>query len=886
MASSPARTRTLRLVDPEPAPLPGPISVDVGQENPPTGLTDGASKTENGDGSVTIDLSPSSSPASQEKGGFYENLALKIDGGELGRIASELLDAIQIDDQSRREWLDTRARGITLLGLKLDEPRGDVGTSGAPLEGMSTVRHPLLLESTLRFHANARGELLPAAGPVKVRNDTPTKPFTPPPPPPPPPMAPPQGAAPPPPPPGLGHNGGPPLQGPAGAGPGPGPMPGMAAGPAPGPSPMPPPMPAPPPPVPEFNNLEELASALETDMNHYLTAVATEYYPDTDRMLFWVGAGGQGIKKVYNCPIRQRPVSESVDAEDIIVSNAATNLENCGRITHRIRMRPSTLKRMQIIGAYRDVNIGSAMQYPMLDVVERKKAEIQGVKPVAAKPDDADHEIYETYCELNIQGYEHKYKKGKVSGLQCPYKVTIHKESRQVLEIRRNWPEDDELCRPKQFFVDFPFVRAMGFYGIGLIHIVGNTTNTLTASWREMLDAGMFASFPGFIYSKPAGRQLTNQFRVPPGGGIPMDIGTGRLQDSVMPLPYKEPGPAFTAFIQHVEEVGQRVAGTAEIQISEGNAEVPVGTTMAMIEQATKVMDAVHKRLHAAQAHEFKLLKERFKEDPESFWRHNKKPTIPWRKEQFLAALENNDMVPVADPNNPTSLHRIAKATAIKALQAANPQLYDAMAVDKRIMRIVGIDPEGLFLPAPSPDKPDPQMLAVQQKADAQKQQATLAHMDAAIKAATAAEQMKNAEAERQSREKIEQMKIRLEQMRIQEEQIIHAQDAQREREKLQAHLQADAMKTHQELQASGVKAVHEVVTDHAKHQHELHKSHAEHQINLEQQRQQHQSEIQQAQQKHEQDLEHARALNEEKVKAARAMAKAKPKTPKTKSNG
>lgn len=879
MAPTSARTRTLRLVDPEPTPLPGPISVDVANPQISSQTTNGgASKIENGDGSVTIDLSPNNSSAAQEKGGFYENLALKIDPGELGRIASELLDAIQIDDQSRREWLDTRARGITLLGLKLDEPRGDVGTSGAPLEGMSTVRHPLLLESTLRFHANARGELLPAAGPVKVRNDTPTKPYTPPPPPPPA-MPPPQAAAPP----GLGHNGGPPMGAPMPGGPNP--MPGMGGAPTPGPAPqpMPPPMPAPPPPVPEFNNLEELASALETDMNHYLTAVATEYYPDTDRMLFWVGAGGQGIKKVYNCPIRRRPVSESVDAEDIIVSNAATNLENCGRITHRIRMRPSTLKRMQIIGAYRDVNIGSAMQYPMLDPVERKKAEVQGVKPIAAKPDDADHEIYETYCELNIQGYEHKGKRGKASGLQCPYKVTIHKESRQILEIRRNWVEDDELCLTKQFFVDFPFVRAMGFYGIGLIHIVGNTTNTLTAAWREMLDAGMFASFPGFIYAKPAGRQLTNQFRVPPGGGIPLDIGTGRLQDSVMPLPYKEPGPAFTAFIQHVEEVGQRVAGTAEINVSEGNAEVPVGTTMAMIEQATKVMDAVHKRLHAAQAQEFKLLKERFKEDPESFWRHNKKPTIPWRKEQFLEALENNDMVPVADPNNPTSLHRIAKATAIKALQQASPQLYDAMAVDKRIMRIVGIDPEGLFLPAPSPDKPDPAMAAVQQKTEAQKAQAQATQLEATIKAATAAEQMKNMAAERESREKIEQMKIHLEQMRIQEEKIIHAQDAQNEQVKLGQQLQADQIKNANEVQTDRMKAAHEIVTDHAKHQHELHKSHAEHQVNLEHQRQQHQTEIQQAQQKHEQDLEHARSLNEEKVKAARAMARAKPKTPKAK---
>lgn len=864
MASSP-RTRTLKLVPPVPDAISDPIDVDIAAPEKVPSVTDGVETTEHSDGSATIDFAPETvNPNSP--GGFYENLASKIEAGELGRIASDLIDGVERDELSRREWLETRARGITLLGLKLDEPRGDVGTSGAPLEGMSTVRHPLLLESTLRFHANARGELLPAAGPVKVRNDTPVGPDIPPAPPAPPPMA-----GPPMPPPGMGHNGGPPM--PALGG-----MPPMAGG-APGAMPPAPPVAPPPPPQPTAlpgaltNQNEELASALEKDMNHYLTAIATEYYPDTDRMLFWVGAGGQGIKKVYNCPLRERPVSESVDAEDIIVSNATTNLENCGRITHRIKMRPSTLKRMQIIGAYRDVNIGAASQYPMLNPVEQKKAEIQGVKPNAVKPEEADHEILEIYCELDIAGYEHrKGKTGKKTGLQCPYKVTIHKETRQVLEVRRNWKEDDKLCRPKQYFVDFPFVRAMGFYGIGLIHIVGNTTNALTASWREMLDAGMFASFPGFLYAKPVGRQLTNQFRVPPGGGIPLDIGTGRLQDSVMPLPYKEPGAAFTGFIQHIEEVGQRVAGTAEIQIGEGNQEVPVGTTMAMIEQATKVMDAVHKRLHASQATEFQLLKERFKEDPEAFWRHNRKPSIPWHKEQFISALNNSDLVPVADPNNPTSLHRIAKATAIKQLQMANPQIYDAMGVDKRIMRIVGIDPEGLFLPKPADPPPDPRMIAEENKAKAQSENLKVQMAQAAIKAATAEEQIKDRALERESREKVEEIKLEMEKLRFMQEQIIHHQEAQ-----------AQVQKAQQELEAAKIRTMADIEADRAKRHHEMQVTAVETAHDLERSRQEHEQGLQHTQTQHEQQLEHTAALNQEKIKAQRALARARPKTPKAK---
>jgi hypothetical protein len=680
MAVSNARLRSLRLVAPQSDPQSPLAGIDIDLSTKPDerdisqGVEGGIETIEHGDGSATFDFNPQVTALDLLQGGHFENLALKLGEAELGRISSDLLDGIKRDDQSRQEWLQTRARGIELLGLRLEEPRGDLGTTSAPLEGMSTVRHPLLLESVLRFQATARAELLPASGPVKVRNDATIKPEAPPPTPPMPPMGPmppPMAGAP-----GMGHNGGPPLGGPppmqapalsspmSGGVPNqPPPAPGSA--PASPPPPMPPmggmpgPMPGPMPglptgiPMPPLVGLaiagemfgmnqsnEELAEALEKDMNHYLTSCAPEYYPDTDRMLFWTGAGGQGIKKVFNCPLRRRPVSESVDAEDLIVSNATTTLENCGRITHRIRMRPSVLKRMQIIGAYRDVEISKSNIQQTQNAVDKAKAEVQGIRtPNYQRPEDADEEIYESYCELNIPGFEHKNKNGKVTGLQVPYKVVVHVQSRQVLEIRRNWEEGDDLCMPRQYFVDFPFVRALGFYAIGLIHIVGNTTTALTASWREMLDAGMFSNFPGFLYAKQVGRQLTNQFRVPPGGGVALDVGAGKIADYVMPLPYREPGAAFMGFIDKIQELGARVAGSAEIPVGEGTQDVPVGTTMALIEQATKVLDAVHKRLHTAQAQEFKLLKDRFKEDPEAFWRHNKKPTIPWRKEQFLKAL-------------------------------------------------------------------------------------------------------------------------------------------------------------------------------------------------------------------------------------------------------
>ena len=357
-----AAPTTLRLVDPEqPEKKLSSTEIDLDEGSHAITFDDnGVARIENADGSVTFDENPDRNTAEIDEDDFYRNLANDIGDEELSRMASELLTGIEMDIQSRADWLQSRATGIRLLGLKIEEPRGDMGTASAPLEGMSTIRHPLLLEATVRFQATARGEFLPASGPVKVRNDLPMKPEPP---------APPPGAPPMPgqatPPPGIGHN-------------------------------------APP---PEAQAMDDLGSALEKDMNHYLTVTAIEYVPDTDRMLFYIGFGGDGFKKVYNCPLRRRPVSESVDAEDIIVSNSATDIRNCGRVTHRTKMRPSILKRMQIIGHYRDVKLGPPNPAQQVTAPEKEKGEIGGYKPQPQQPKDADYEVLECYCEWDLEKF-------------------------------------------------------------------------------------------------------------------------------------------------------------------------------------------------------------------------------------------------------------------------------------------------------------------------------------------------------------------------------------------------------------------------------------------------------------------------------------------------
>jgi hypothetical protein len=839
-----ASQTSLRLLDPEPTEhqlSSAEYDLDEGNHTI-TFDANGVAKIEHPDGSVTFDENRDRNAGETDGNDFYRNLADEVDDDELTSMASELLAGIELDDQSRKDWLETRAAFIRLLALKLEEPRGDIGTSSAPLEGMASIRHPLMLEATIHFQANALGELLPATGPVKVRNDLPMRPDL------------------------------------------PAPAPNIA-GAQPGAPPAPPPQTPPPVPgAPEGQAMDDLASALEIDMNHFLTVTATEYVPDTDRMMFYIGFGGDGFKKVYNHVLKRRPVSESVDAEDIIVSNAATDIRNCGRVTHRIKMRPSMVKRMQKAGAYRDVALGSPNPAQQTTAVEKEKAEIGGYKLQPSRPKDADYEIYECYCEWDLDDFAPKQFKG--DGIPLPYVVTMEKESRQVLGVRRNWEEDDEQALAKQFFVQFPFIRGLGFYGLGLGHILGNVTMALTAIWRIMIDNGMFSNFPGFLFAKGAGRQNTNQIRVPPGGGFPVDVPPGmRIQDAFMPLPYKETGAAFTNLASNIEQVGQRLGQTAELNIGEGKQDVPVGTTMALIEQATKIMDSVHKRLHAAQAQEFQLLKERFREDPEAFWRHNKRPSRQWTVEQFKQALEQRELVPVADPNNPTSLHRIAKATIIDTLVQKYPQDMDKRAALKRIMRIADIDSEGLMQNQTAPPPPDPRMEAIKAKAAAEQMKAQIDQAKVQIQAQTSQMTFADKEKERAFKQQMQQYEMQLEQLRVQAEMVIHAHDIQR-----------DNMSAQSDMAVKQATAVHGIIADHAAGQADLQQTAQKHQLEIGANAQKHMQEIAAQRQKHEQDLaaqrerhgqemqletEKHQASLENQKQIAEAKAKAMAKAPK-----
>lgn len=687
-----------RNVPPTPLPSFGgsaaPAFDPVGDEAEDETLT----VTINDDG--TVDIIAGEAEGSQEgEGGDSDFDANLADDdryqGKLSLIADDLLEGIEADIRSRDVWEQDYITGLSLLGLKINDSQEEAGLSGAFL---SKVKHSLLLEACLTFQARARGELLPADGPAKVRNDG-----------------------------------------------------------------------------DDSAERDKLASDLEEDFNHFLTAVATEYYPDTDRTLFMSAFGGCTHKKVYRCARRNRPVSESIELPDLIVSNDSTDLDNAIRKTHRIVMSPKLYRDMVKAGVYLDISLG----FPYVDPsqIERAEAGIAGIAVTPQRQKDQPYTIYETYTEFPLEDAEEPY----------PYKVSIDKDSRRILEIRRNWKEDDEDKKARKRFVKWPFIPGPGYLDIGFLHILGQHAKALTAIERILIDAGMFANFPGGVKAKN-GKADPNQIRPQPGEFVDVETGTGqRIQDAIMALPYKEPGPGLMALWEKIESNARQLAGTAEIETGDGRTNAPVGTVMALLEQQTQLMTAVHKRQHQAQQEEMMLFRELFIEDPEALTRGNPKTTRVWTTE----ALADMSFVPASDPNVPAQTHRIMLGAAMMAVAKDYPDLYDVRAVHQRAWQSAHVtDIDSFLLPAqPAQDDGSGMMMQLAQmqlkleaaKVENDKLKAQAAQMGAQAKLIEAQGKPQEAMARAQT----EAAKGQAEQMRTQAEVQSQAEADALDRERL-----------------------------------------------------------------------------------------------------
>jgi len=351
--------------------------------------------------------------------------------------------------------------------------------------------------------------------------------------------------------------------------------------------------------TPEKKNASE---RVRDDMNYQLTEAMPEYRPETERMLWGLGLAGNAFKKVYYDPNLERQVSMFVPAEDMVVPYGAPSLEAAERVTHVMRKNENELRKLQVSGFYRDIDLGEPAN--TLDEVEKKIAEKLGFK---ATTDDR-YKLLEMHVNLDIPGYEHKGEDGKPTGIALPYVVTIEKGTQNVLSIRRNWDPNDETCQKRQHFVHYGYIPGFGFYCFGLIHLIGAFAKSGTSLIRQLVDAGTLANLPGGFKTRGL-RIKGDDTPISPGEFRDVDVPSGTMRDNILPLPYKEPSQVLMSLLNQIVQEGRRFANTADLQISDMSAQAPVGTTLAILERTLKVMSAVQARVHYSMKQELKLLK-------------------------------------------------------------------------------------------------------------------------------------------------------------------------------------------------------------------------------------------------------------------------------------
>ena len=452
--------------------------------------------------------------------------------------------------------------------------------------------------------------------------------------------------------------------------------------------------------------VEEQAQRVREFMNYEIVHVMEEYDEDLDQMLFYLPLAGSAFKKVYYDENLQRPVSKFVAPEDLIVPYYTTDLESCPRITHVIKMPENDVRKLQAIGFYKkfDMQYGEeASQYSSLDT---EKEKLEGMEP--SSDSDEVCVLYEVHCNLDLEGFEDVGEDGEETGVKLPYIVTIDSNTENVLSIRRNFNPDDAMKSKIEYFVHFKFLPGLGFYGFGLTHMIGGLSKASTSILRQLIDAGTLSNLPaGF---KTRGIRIRNEDEpIQPGEFRDVDAPAGSLRDAIQPLPFKEPSGTLLSLLGLLVQSGQRFASIAEIAVGEGNSQAPVGTTLALMEKSTKVLSAIHKRLHNAQKKEFGLLANIFSQ--------SLPPVYPYQVSGGQNEIKQTDfdgridIFPVSNPDIFSTSQRIVMAQEMMQLVQSNPQIHGPGGVYeayKRMYASLGVDNIDALLLPPPPAEPSP----------------------------------------------------------------------------------------------------------------------------------------------------------------------------------
>ena len=445
------------------------------------------------------------------------------------------------------------------------------------------------------------------------------------------------------------------------------------------------------------------ANRVKDFMNYQLLYKMEEYDPEMDQMLFFLPLAGSAFKKCYFDPAIGRIVSRFIKAEDLVVPYSATDLHTSPRITHRMSMTENDLLKLQLSGFYIDTDMNTPMYGGDNDSVQSKIDEIDGVTRTG---DQHDFTLLECHTELDIEGFEHTNSEGEPTGLALPYIVTVCKDTNDVLAIRRNYVETDPMRKKVEYFTHFKFLPGLGFYGFGLIHMIGGVTKSATAILRQLIDAGTLANLPAGFKARGLNIQRSDD-PVQPGEWRDVDTPGGTIRDAFMPLPYKEPSPTLANLLGLLVESGQRFASVMEQNTGDGNSEAPVGTTVALLEKGQKVISSIHKRMHYAQRSEFKILKRLFGEylPPEYPYQ------VQGAQQTVFAEDFNNsvDVIPVCDPNIFSTTQRIILAQTQLQMAQSAPQLHNMKEAFRKMYIALNIkDIDDILIPDIPPAPKDP----------------------------------------------------------------------------------------------------------------------------------------------------------------------------------
>jgi hypothetical protein len=554
-----------------------------------------------GMGGVEIDLMPEDESKEEE---FDSNLAEHMTEAELQKIAGDIMELIEADINSRKDWADTYVKGLDVLGLRYDEVT-------EPWDGACGVFSTLLTEAAIRFQSESIMETFPAAGPVKTQI---IGQFTP--------------------------------------------------------------------------EIEEAGKRVKADMNYQLTDKMPEYRSEHERALWGVALAGSSFKKVYYDPSLERQVSFYVPAEDVILPYGVTNIRRTDRLTHIMRKTKNDVKRLQVSGFYRDVDLGEP--YATQTDIEKAKAQKEGIEQTK----DERYQICEVHIEYDLPGYEEE--------LPLPYVITIDKNTNKVLAIRRNYKEDDPQKRARQHFVHYMYIPGFGAYGFGLIHIIGGYATAGTMLIRQLVDAGSLSNLPGGLKSRGL-RIKGDDTPIAPGEWRDVDVPGGAIRDNILPLPYKEPSQVLLALLNQITEEARRLSGMADMKVSDMSSQAPVGTTLALLERQLKTMGAVQARIHAAMKEEFKLLKEIIRDYTSPDYSYVPQDGTPQVKAEDYDIVE---VIPVSDPNASTMAQRVVQYQAALQLAQGAPQLYDMPRLHRQMLDVLGIPNADKLVPLPDDQKP------------------------------------------------------------------------------------------------------------------------------------------------------------------------------------